>query len=125
MHHVAVTFDDHHVGDFHRPIAGDAANIVAAEIDEHHVLGTFLGIGQQFLGESLVFVFVATAGPRSGERPDGHASIDDPDHDFGRTADERYFGRAQIEHERTGIHNPQSPIHLKRRRVDPRSRDVG
>ena len=56
VHHVAVALDDHHVGDFDRAVAGDAADVVAAQIDEHHVLGPFLGIGQQLVGEPLVFL---------------------------------------------------------------------
>ena len=53
MHDVAVTFDGHDVADLHAAVAGDPANVVAAQIDEHDVLGPFLGIGDQFLGQRV------------------------------------------------------------------------
>ena len=44
---------------FDRAELGHAADVVAAQIDQHHVLGPLLGIGQQFLGQPAVF-FVAS-----------------------------------------------------------------
>ena len=35
---------------------GDAADVVAAEVDQHDVLGALLRIGQQFLGERAILL---------------------------------------------------------------------
>ena len=41
---------------FDRAVAGHAAHVVAAQVDQHDVLGPLLGIGQQFLGQPAVFL---------------------------------------------------------------------
>ena len=56
VHHVTVMLDRHHVADLHRAEIGDAADVVAAQIDQHHVLGPLLRIGQQLLGQAAVFL---------------------------------------------------------------------
>ncbi len=100
---MAVALDDHHVGDFDAAVFGDAADVVAAEVDEHHVLGPFLGVGQQFFGEPLVLLVGRAAAARAGERADRHLAVHHPDHDLRRTAHERTLGRPQEEHERAGF----------------------
>ena len=103
------------------PILGDAADVVAAQVDEHHVLGPLLGIGQQLLGQPPIFFFGRAAAARAGERADRHLAVDDADHDLRRAADERALRRAQEEHERAGVHDPQRAIDLERidRRAAP------
>jgi hypothetical protein len=68
MHHMAVAFDEEAVGDRHRAGLGDAADIVAAQIDQHQMLGAFLGIGHQIFGQRLVFLrrLAARAGASDG-----------------------------------------------------------
>ncbi len=100
------------------PILRDAADVVAAQVDEHHVLGPLLGIGEQLFGQAAVFFFGRAAAARAGERADGDVAIDDADHDLRRAADERHARRAQVEHERAGVHDPQRAIDLERRRLD-------
>ena len=39
---------------------GDAAHIVAPEVDEHHVLGALLGVGEQFRGNARIVFRVNT-----------------------------------------------------------------
>ena len=53
MHDVAVALDHHLLGDLDRADLGDAADIVAREIEQHQMLGALLGIGEQLLGERL------------------------------------------------------------------------
>ena len=52
------------------PGVADPAEVVAAEVDEHHVLGALLVVGEQFLGESASSSGVA---PRGGYRRSGAA----------------------------------------------------
>ena len=72
MHHVRIPLDLHHVGELHRAIIGHAADVVAPQVDQHDVLGTLLGIGQQLFGQRPVLGFVGTAAPRARQRPDRH-----------------------------------------------------
>ena len=50
------------------PDFGDPADVVAAEIHEHHVLGLFLLIAPQLLGQALILVRRRAAPPRAGDR---------------------------------------------------------
>ena len=54
VHHLAVALEEELVR--HRDGADlrDAADVVAAEIEQHQVLGALLGVGQQLLGERAV-----------------------------------------------------------------------
>ena len=47
MHHVRIALDEHQPLRLHRAVFADAAQVVAPQIDQHHVLGALLGIGQQ------------------------------------------------------------------------------
>ncbi len=118
MHDVAVALDRHDVGHFDAAVAGNAADVVAAQVDQHHVLGPFLGIGQQFFGQPAVFFFVGSAGTRAGQRANGNPATDDADHDFRRAADQRHPGRAKIKHEGAGIDHAQRAVDFERMRLD-------
>ena len=51
------------------PALRDAAEIVAREIDEHHVLGVFLHVGEQIRFVLQVGGRIVGARPRAGDRP--------------------------------------------------------
>ena len=114
MHHVAVPLDHHHVREFDGAVLGNAPHVVAAQVDQHDVFGTLLRVGQQLVGQRRSSCVGRAAAAGAGERPDGHLAVDDADHDLGRTADERDVGRAQVEHEGAGVHDPQRAIDLER-----------
>ncbi len=59
MHHVRVALDPEALGDLDRADLGDAAGVVAAEVEQLHVLGDFLLVGQEFLLEREVLGGVA------------------------------------------------------------------
>ena len=65
--------------DLDRPVLAHAAEVVAAEVDEHHVLGPLLGVGEQLLGDRAVLlggVRRAAACRRSGaSRRGGRATV--------------------------------------------------
>ncbi len=73
MHHVRVALDHHIVGDNHATGIGHAANVVTAQVHQHHVLGDFLWVRQQFVGQCLIlFAALATrAGAGDGAYGDG------------------------------------------------------
>ena len=56
VHHVAVVLDDHESSTLTPAVLAYAADVVAAEVDEHHVLGALLGIGEQPLGVLCVLL---------------------------------------------------------------------
>ena len=78
MHHLAVALDEELVGDLDGADLGDAADVVAAEIEQHQVLGALLRIGQQFGFERLVLVRRGAARARAGDRADGHRAARRP-----------------------------------------------
>ena len=68
MHHVRVALDVHQVANFHRAVLADAAEIVAAQVDQHDVFGAFFFVGQHFLFERGVVGFVFAARMGAGDR---------------------------------------------------------
>ena len=61
--HVGVALDDHEFVDPHGPCLAHAAEVVALEVDQHHVLGAFLGTADQLRDAA------ASAGRRRGRVP--------------------------------------------------------
>jgi hypothetical protein len=62
VHDVAVALEEELVGDLDGADLGDAADVVAAEVEQHQVLGALLRVGEQLGGERLVLVGVAPRG---------------------------------------------------------------
>ena len=52
VHDVRVALDHHALGNLDGPGRRDPADVVAPEVDQHHVLGALLGIGEQLLRRS-------------------------------------------------------------------------
>ena len=111
---MAVTLDHHDVRQLDRAVTGDAPHVVAPQVDQHDMLGPFLGIGQQFLGQTPSSSSSRPRLPRAGQRTHRHLAVHDATHDLGRTADQRHARRAQEEHERAGIDDPQGAVDLER-----------
>ena len=61
----------------------DAADIVAAEIDQHQVFGAFFRIGEQFLFEREVFFARGAARPGASDRAQHDAALLQTHQDFG------------------------------------------
>ena len=55
MHHVRVALDGHQLVDLDAAVLAHAPEVVAAEVDQHHVLGALLLVGEQLLGHLEVF----------------------------------------------------------------------
>ena len=65
---MAVALDLHVLADRHRPGPRHAPEVVAAEVDEHHVLGALLRVALELLGQEGVLAGVGAARPRPGDR---------------------------------------------------------
>ena len=110
MHDVAVALDEETVGDFHRADLGDAADIVAAEIEQHQMLGALLGIGEQFGGETLILCGRLAAPAGAGDRADRHFALADAHQDFRARDDDLEAAEIEIAEIRRRIDAPQRPV---------------
>ena len=79
MHDVAVTLDIHHLSYVHGTEIGDAANIIAREIDKHDVLSSLFWIGEEFGGVALVLGDSRATAARSCDRTNLNHIADEPD----------------------------------------------
>ena len=98
MHDVREAFDLHEALDPHCALLGNAAEIIAAEVHEHDVLGFFLGIGEQFLLELHILFRRVPPAARSGDGGELQGILLAAHHDFGRRAEEGDVGEVHVEH---------------------------
>ena len=68
MHQVRVGLDRHQLVDLDAAVLADAAEVVAAEVDEHHVLGALLRVGEQLARALQVLLGRAGARARARDR---------------------------------------------------------
>ena len=68
VHHVRVGLDRHERLDLDAAGLADAPEVVAAEVDEHHVLGALLRVLEQLARDALVLRGVGAARARAGDR---------------------------------------------------------
>ena len=88
-----------------------AAEVVAQHVDDHHVLGTVLGAGQQLAGERAVLGAVATARARALDRVRGDQAV--------RVDREERLGRGGQEGARPAglLRRPEVEVRGEQRRV--------
>ena len=111
-----VAFERHERRHADRAVIADAANVVAAQVDEHHVLGLLFLAALQFLGEPHVLFVGLAAWPRAGDRMGNGVPAFDADQHFWRRTDDRAIAHANEEHVGRRVDMPQGAIH--RERVD-------
>ncbi len=121
MHHVRVGLDGHERVDVDRPVAAHAAQVVAAQVDEHHVLGALLLVGQQLGGDALVGGQVAPARARAGDRPRRHVRPGHRQQRLGRGAGHLEVAEVQEVHVRRRVDGPQPAVDRERLLVDRRA----
>ncbi len=78
MHHMAVALDEEAVGHLHRTGFRHAADIVAAQIDQHQMLGAFLGIVHQVFAQGTVFLRRLATPARARDGTDGDLVVAQP-----------------------------------------------
>ena len=69
MHHVGIALHIHQVFHLHRTILAHPAEIIATQINQHHVLGALLLIVPHLLFKAQVFGLVAPARVRARDGP--------------------------------------------------------
>ena len=110
VHDVRVALDRHEIRHLHRAGQGDAPELVAAEIDQHEMLGALLLVLQQGVGVAPVLLLRRAAGPRAGDRPQAGGAVVEADHRLGRRADQRAAARLQEEEVGGGIDVALRPV---------------
>ena len=114
VHHVRVALDHHVLGDPHRADLRDAADVVAAEVDQHDVLGALLRVGEQLRGERPVLLGVGAAAARAGDRPQRHLVALEPHQDLRRRADDVEVAKVEVEHVRRRVERAQRAVERER-----------
>ena len=100
------------------PVLADAADVVAAEIDEHDVLGALLLVALQLLGQPHVLFVVAPARPRARNRVRLDARPFDAHQHLRRRADDRHAAHPDEIHVGRRIDVPQRAVDGERIGVD-------
>ena len=118
MHDVAVTLDFKHAWERDGAWLGDAAYVVATEIDEHDVFGAFFGVGAKFVLESSVFRRCFAAAARAGEGAIGEdelaiVAFAHAAENFGTTRDENAAIGLHVDHVGTGVDGAQGAVDIE------------
>src|SRR6185312_15460847 len=110
VHYLTVALNEELVGHVDRADARDAADVVATEIEQHQVLGSLLGIGEQFLFQRLVLMRRLTAPPCTGDWADGDGVAAHAHENFGAGARNREAAVIEEKQEWRRIDPPKSAI---------------
>ena len=108
VHHVRVGLDAHQLADLDRPELAHAPEVVAAQVDEHHVLGALLLVAQQLVRDAQVLLGARRPRAGPGDRPHLGAAA--------RHLHQRLRGRAR---DREVV--PLEEVHVRRRVHDPQA----
>ena len=90
------------------------AQIVAREVDQHHVLGALLLIGEQFVGDALVGGRIGAARTRSGERPNPRRATVEPHQKLRRRTEHRAAAVLDEEHVRRRVARADLTVEIER-----------
>ena len=105
-----VALDRQEVADTDRSEPRHPAHIVPPQVNEHHVLGTLLLVGEQGAGERAVLLLGPAPRPRAGDRPDGHLPSLHPHQHLGGAAHQRNILECEVKQVRRRIERPQIAV---------------
>ena len=111
---MAVPLEGHQLVDVHRPELGDAADVIAGEVDEHHVLGPLLGMLGQFGGHPAIVLVCSATATRARDRARDHLAIEELHHRLGTRPHDRQLGMAHEVHVRRRVHLSQHAVDVER-----------
>ena len=104
---MAIAFDGIAFGHAHAAGLRHAADIVAAQIEQHQVFGAFLGIGEQARLVGAVFFGGMTARASPGDRANGDFAVADAHEDFRARPDQCKAGQIEEIEEGRRVDPPQ------------------
>ncbi len=117
VHHVAVFLDAAIRLHVHAARGGHTTQVVAREIDEHHVLRILFRIGEQSRLTLGVDLLVRRARQRAGDGAQLRMSLIELHERFGRRADDRHVAERTVVHVRRRIDEAERAIDLERMQV--------
>ena len=109
-----VVLDLHEPVDADRAVLAHAPEVVPPQVDEHHVLGALLLVGEQLLGDLLVLGRPGAAGPGPGNRPGRRAAPADREQRLGARPDDLELDEIEEVHVRARVDHAQAAIDRKR-----------
>ena len=107
------------------PCTADAAQVVAAEVHQHDVLGPFLGVRLQLADQDAVLCLVGAARPGAGDGSRHHVVAVDRDERLGARAAEGEVVEGDEVHVRAGVHGAQAAIDGEGRHAHRARRSAG
>ena len=125
MHDVAVELDRVALGHRDRADLGDPADVVAAQVEQHEVLGQLLGVAQQVLGQARVLGGVGAARPGAGDRPDGDPAAAQAHQDLRARADHGEAVQVEEEEEGRGVEPPERAVEREGRQGEGQGEALG
>ncbi len=114
VHHMRIALNHHFFGNADAAGFAHAADIVAAQINQHHVFGDFFGIAEQILLLRQIFGggFAAQAGAGNGAHDDVVALA--PHQNLGRGADHMEIAEIVVKHIGRGVERAQGAVEAER-----------
>ena len=110
MHDVAVVLHGHELGHADAAEPAHAAEVVAAEVHQHDVLGPLLLVGEQLLAEPLVLLQGGPAGTSARDRPRLRPPALHADQHLGGGPRDRARAVLQEVHVRRRVHHAQGAV---------------
>lgn len=110
MHHVGVVLHVEGLEDPHRAEGGDPADVVAGEVQKHHVLRDLLLVPKELLGKPFVLLLVLPPRPRARDGPGDHPSAVRAEEAFRARRDQDHLPQVQVAHVGARVHAPQRPV---------------
>ncbi len=112
-----VAFNHHVLGELYGTRLGDLPNIIAAQVNQHKVFGNFLGVLKELLGERGIFLRIATAFTRAGDRAHCHLALLQAHQNLRRGTHDLHFAKVHKIQIGRRIHIAQRPVQGERRFV--------
>ena len=121
MDDVRVQLHAHELVDVHRAGRAHTPEVVAPQVDEHHVLGALLLVGAQVGDEAPVLGGVGAALARTGDGTRLDAVAVHGDQRFGARAAEGEVVEGDVVQIRARVHGSEPAVDRERRHVDRRA----
>src|SRR3984957_3989285 len=113
VHNVAVGLDLHQLVDHDAAVLAHASQVVASQVDEHHVLGALLLVFQQLVGDAPILLRACAARARTGDRARGYVARGDGEQRLGAGTGDLEIAEVQEVHIGTWVDGAQAPVYGK------------
>jgi hypothetical protein len=114
VHDVGVALDLHETGELDGTHLAHAPEVVAPEVDEHHVLGPLLLVREQLLRQRRVLLRRPAPPPGARDRAGHDPAALDAHQRLRRRPDERQVPHLQVRHVGRGVDGAQAPVEQER-----------